>query len=219
MEKNIVHHQLLMLKAHKQREKERDIREKQRITAISTNLDTLLATCSKDQRLPIQSILSLMDDSYCLKDGGDSLTLCMENFSNHKRDKDVWYSPPFYLEEVTGPKLRLSVYANGLGPRANTHTAFALQYLAKDSKVPDVTDTRQFIVTVSNVTFYCMWDIAGNYSEGLVGTFTEYVFVSHSLTQELLCNDDLTLKVTNCELISSRKIGSESVDIDTFDWL
>ena len=46
----------------------------------------------------------------------------MTEYSKHKRDGDIWYSPPFY----TGPggyKMCLKVYANGKGDGAGTHVS------------------------------------------------------------------------------------------------
>ena len=205
MRKSVVRHQLLMLKAQKerdQRDKERDrkdeereIREKQRVGAIATNLDSLLATCSEDQRLPIQSICSLMDDSWCVKED-ELLTLRMENFSNYTDKRAYWYSPPFYLEEFTGPKLRVVVYARS---ETNGCVAFALQYLAKDSSMPEEADTRKLIVPLFNVniTYACTWTIPADYSsKGLVSTLTEYKYLPLSLVQEVLCNDIFTFNVT-----------------------
>ena len=48
--------------------------------------------------------------------------LVMTDYSKHKRDGDVWYSPPFY----TGPggyKMCLRVYANGYGDGVGTHVS------------------------------------------------------------------------------------------------
>lgn len=224
MRKSVVSHQLLMLKAQKerdQRDKERDrkdeereIREKQRVDAIATNLDSLLATCSKEQRLPIQSICSLMDDSWCLEEG-ESLTLRMENFSTYIDKHAYWYSPPFYLEEFTGPKLRLAVYARS---ETKARVAFALQYLEKDSSVPEEADTREFIVqfNVQTTTCCCRWTIPADYSsKGLVRTLTEYEWMPLSCVQEVLCNDILTFDVTyGAETDSETDADSDVVAMD-----
>ena len=207
MRKSVVSHQLLMLKAQKerdQRDKERDrkdeereIREKQRVGAIATNLDSLLATCSEDQRLPIQSICSLMDDSWCLEEG-ESLTLHMENFSTYIDKRVYWYSPPFYLEEFTGPKLRVAVYACNVVPETNPRVAFALQYLEKDSSVPEEADTREFIVqfNVQTSTCCCRWSVSADYSsKGLVNTLTKYEYMPLSYAQKFLYDNTLTFEV------------------------
>lgn len=93
MESNVVKHQLLMLKRTKEREKEWS----QRSAAIVKNLDSLVFSCTDDQMLPLQSIRSLIDNSYCLKEEDDSLVIDMAKFSTYKRSKSVWYSPPSLL--------------------------------------------------------------------------------------------------------------------------
>ena len=144
LEKNLVNHQLLMLKAQKKREKEREKqrekrekeredRENDRLKVIAEHLDTLATTSTEEQRLPLQSICSLIDMSYTLNDGGQ-LTLSMTNFSSYRRPNSVWYSPPFYVGDITGPKLRLAVHANGVGSGARSHVSLVIQSLERDSK-------------------------------------------------------------------------------------
>ena len=64
MEKNVVNHQLLMLKSWDKK-----------MAVIAKNIDSLLVTCTDEQRFPLQSIRSVIDDSYCLKLRGPSLSL------------------------------------------------------------------------------------------------------------------------------------------------
>ena len=69
MEKNVVYHQLIMLKSWDQR-----------AAVIAKSVDSLLATCTEEQRFPLQSICSVIDDSYCLTLDGTALSLEMTNF-------------------------------------------------------------------------------------------------------------------------------------------
>ena len=57
----------------------------------------------------------------------------MTNFSNYRRLNNTWYSPPFYLGDVTGPKLRLVVHANGVASGARSHVSVVIQCLKRDS--------------------------------------------------------------------------------------
>lgn len=132
MESNVVKHQLLMLKRTKEREKEWS----QRSAAIVKNLDSLVFSCTDDQMLPLQSIRSLIDNSYCLKEVDDSLVIDMVKFSTYKRSKSVWYSPPFYVGGITGLKLRLAVYTNGIRSGLNTHISLIIQNLERDVTDP-----------------------------------------------------------------------------------
>ena len=125
MEKNIVNHQLLMLKSWNQK-----------VAVIAKNIDSLLVTCTDEQRLPLQSIRSVIDDSYFLKVDGPSLSLQITNFSKYKQSNGVWYSPPFYLGDVTGLKLRLAVYPNGIKAGAGTHVSLVIECLERDVKEP-----------------------------------------------------------------------------------
>ena len=110
--KHMVSHQILMLEAQKELErkvKKFEYREKQRLAAIDTHLNSLLATCNTQQQSLIWSIRSLMGDLLFLKED-ESLTFRIENFSIYNRDNKVWYSTPFYINEITGPKLQVAVH-------------------------------------------------------------------------------------------------------------
>ena len=52
----------------------------------------------------------------------------MDNFTQHKEDGERWCSAPFY----SGPqhyKMRLKVYANGVGDGAGTHLSVSVQII------------------------------------------------------------------------------------------
>ena len=102
LEKNIVSHQLLMYRSFVERDQ---VVKK----AIAKNLDLLVATCSKEQQLPLQSIRSLIDPSFCLKTDDDSLQLSIPDISRYARGSEMWYSPPFYIGDIqSGMKVCLT---------------------------------------------------------------------------------------------------------------
>ena len=139
MKKNVIKHQLLLLKSNlerKAKDKERDKTERkwdQTVTAIAKNLDSLLISCSDDQMLPLQSIRSLIDDSCYLKDNDASLVFHVTDFSVERNS--TWYSPPFYIGGVDGLKLRLAVYPDGIETGAGTHVSLVIQKLKLDLEV------------------------------------------------------------------------------------
>ena len=57
-----------------------------------------------------------------------STVLTMNDFQQHKKDGDEWYSPSVYTHHH-GYKIRLGVYANGHGPGEGTHLAVTLYFL------------------------------------------------------------------------------------------
>ena len=52
----------------------------------------------------------------------------MDNFTQHKKDGDTWYSTPFY-SGPQGYKMRLRVDANGVGRGAGTHVSVSVQII------------------------------------------------------------------------------------------
>lgn len=84
-----------------------------KLLAIASNAEELLKTCSDGQRLAIQSIRSLTDESFHLKDIEQPLSFRMINYSEFKRNSKPWYSAPFYVAD--GYKMCLAVHANGSG--------------------------------------------------------------------------------------------------------
>lgn len=135
MEKCVVNHQLLMFKSN-QEESERAKKElNQKMAVIVKNIDSLLMTCTEEQRLPLQSIHSVIDDSCCLKQDGAPLSLKLD-FPQNKQSNNVWYSPPFHLGDMTGLKLRLRVYPNGIKEGARTHVSLVVECLERDLKEP-----------------------------------------------------------------------------------
>lgn len=63
METNVVNHQLVMLKSNQRAKEEWD----KRAAVIAKNIDSLLVNCTSKQKFPLQSLRSVIDDSYCLK--------------------------------------------------------------------------------------------------------------------------------------------------------
>ena len=59
-----------------------------------------------------------------LREYGDEVTVCMNDYSLYKHTGKVWHSPPFYYKD--GYKLCLAVYANGKGAGAGTHLSVEL---------------------------------------------------------------------------------------------
>ena len=130
MEKCFVNHQLLMLKSIQEKSERTKKEWDRKMAVITANIDALLVTCTEEQRLPLLSIRSVIDDSYCLKRGGASLSLQMTSVSKYKRT-NVWYSPPFYLGDVTGLKLRLRIHPNGVKEGARTHLSLVVECLER----------------------------------------------------------------------------------------
>ena len=134
MKDNVVNHQLLMLNSMRERDKKDKNEWGRKAAALGRHLDSLLVTCAEEQRLPLQSIRSLIDDSFCLKDGS-ALTLNMPKYSKYKRSDGVWYSPPFYLGDIAGMKMWLAVYPNGIQSGSHTHMSLLVQNLKRDEDV------------------------------------------------------------------------------------
>ncbi len=54
--------------------------------------------------------------------------IVMDNFEQHKRDNDQWFSPPVYTHPQ-GYKICLSVDANGWGGGKGTHVSVAVHFM------------------------------------------------------------------------------------------
>ena len=52
----------------------------------------------------------------------------MTGFEEHKKNSDVWYSPPFYTH-ASGYKLCIAVHANGYGAATGTHVTVGLRVM------------------------------------------------------------------------------------------
>ena len=95
-----------------------------KLLAIAGNADKLLRTCTENQRVAVQSIRSLTDESYHIKDIEQPLSFKMINYSEFKRNNMPWHSPPFYVAD--GYKMCLAVYANGTGLGYGTFISVSL---------------------------------------------------------------------------------------------
>lgn len=83
------------------------------MNAIGTNVEELIKTCTENQRFAIQSIRSLTDETFHLREIGQPVTFQMINYSDFKRSNKVWYSPPFYV--ANGYKMCVAINAAGSG--------------------------------------------------------------------------------------------------------
>lgn len=95
-----------------------------KLNAIARNADDLLKSCNETQRFSVQTIQSLTDESFHLKNIGQPLVFQMINFSEFKRSNKPWYSAPFYVAD--GYKMCLMVLANGTGIGTGTFVSIAL---------------------------------------------------------------------------------------------
>lgn len=69
------------------------------------------------------------------------------NFSKCKQaPHHVWYSPPFYLNVVTGLKLRLAVYPNGIKEGARIHVSLVIECLKRDLEDPKQMECGCYII-------------------------------------------------------------------------
>lgn len=225
-------HQLLMLKSLQERAKkdeERDKREEkwdQKLEVIAGILDSLLATCTEEQKLPLQSIRSVIDDSYCLKVNGAALSLQMTNFSEYKKNRGVWYSAPFYLGDTIGLKLRLVVYPNGIAEGADTHISLVIECLPKDVKesLPDVECGSYVKVTTSSKTekYSCECNskdfcvCSDQHAAVGTGLLQEYRFIEYRIAEKICHDDTLEFTVEWCQggpccCICHMSIDEESV--------
>ena len=231
MTRNIVKHQYLMLKLSQERnkrDKERDRREEEwdkKIAVITSVLDSLLPTCTEEQKLPLQSIRSVIDDSSFLKVNGAALSLQMTNFSKYKQKGNIlWYSRPFFLGDVTGLKLRLVVYPNGIKEGAGTHVSLVVECLERDVKESVDMECGSFVkVTTSSKTYLrtCNTKDFCECTDSHGGLLHEYKYIEVRIAEELCCDDTLEFVVEwrgdkhcSCTCHMSVDKGSSSSDDD-----
>jgi hypothetical protein len=224
---------LQSLQERAKKDKERDKREDKwdrKLVVIGGILDSLLATCAEEQKLPLQSIRSVIDDSYCLKVNGAALSLQMPNFSEYKKNRNVWYSAPFYLGDATGLKLRLVIYPNGIAEGADTHVSLVIECLPKDVKesLPDVecgsyvkvticSKTEGYLRTCSSKDLCVCSDI----ERSAIGTglLYEYRFMECGIAEKIICDDTLEFTVEwsqsgPCGCVCHMSIDEESTSSD-----
>lgn len=211
MEENSVDHQLLMLLSIIQqemrecdREEERQKREKERNEAIVTNLDLLLTNCTISQRLPLQSIRSVIDN-FCVNEG-KPLTLSVPDFSKYKRSSKTWYSPPFYVDNIAGMKLRLTLYPNGINGGAHGYVSLKLHVLKGDMKTPSkceckkiciglVDDDDQLIDFDSGEATICECKSSVVQEHGELELYCNNKFVRQSIAEGLCSEDTLQFEI------------------------
>ncbi|KAL5503180.1 hypothetical protein EMCRGX_G010087 [Ephydatia muelleri] len=83
------------------------------LRAVNSNAEELVKTCTESQKVAVQSIRSLTDQTFHVKEMGKPVVFQMVNYSELKRMGRVWYSAPIYVQQ--GYKMCLAVYANGVG--------------------------------------------------------------------------------------------------------
>ena len=168
-----------------------------------------MVSCTEEQKLPLQSIRCLLDESYCLI-GGTSLSLPITKFSEYKKSNGVWYSPPFYLGDVTGLKARLAVYPNGIESGAGTHVSVVLQNLETDLEIPAEVECGSFTqIGIGSTnsdkpeyTYYCitkMFCECGDNTGSMGELHYEHKFVPHRVSEKLCDSSDalvMTVKLT-----------------------
>ena len=95
-----------------------------KLQAIGKTADELLKTCTESQRFAVQTIRSLTDDTFHLRNIGQPIVFQMINYSEFKRSGKVWYSPPFYV--ASGYKMCLAIYAAGMGMGLGSSVSISL---------------------------------------------------------------------------------------------
>jgi hypothetical protein len=131
------------------------------------------------------------------------IELTMTNFEQHKKDRDQWYSPPFYTHPK-GYKMCLVVYADGFGDSANIISIFltcmrgeydnqlrwpfqgrfTIQLLSQNG------DERPWAKKVSHTS---------THFSGVGGEQAQVGFIAHSeLKPVYLQNDCLKFCISNC---------------------
>ncbi len=71
---------------------------------------------------PLQQMLTVNSEPH------GAPVLVMTNYQQHKRDDDIWYSPPVYTHHQ-GYKICLKVHANGSGSGKGTHVTVAVCFM------------------------------------------------------------------------------------------
>ena len=106
MSTQMLQHMLLLRKECRLLKAESDSLKK----AISENVAILLKTSTMDQKGPLQSIQTLLDEPHLiqLKEEGDTLTIEIPDLSHYEKRGEVWHSQPFYFRE--GYKMRLALH-------------------------------------------------------------------------------------------------------------
>ena len=88
----------------------------EKMRAVSSHIDSLLALCSLEQQQPLRSIRSVLDEKlYSLKTENDKVYMHVESCSKLK--EKPWVSPPFYMylnpKEDYGYKMCVELDSNG----------------------------------------------------------------------------------------------------------
>ena len=118
-----VQHHLLLTMLSLQSEKEKSESEQKRhqatiekLRAVSSHIDSMLALCPSELQQPLQSIRSVLDEElYSLRMESDEIFLRMESYSKYHTEQ--WLSPPFYIhlnpKHGYGYKMCIGVLASG----------------------------------------------------------------------------------------------------------
>ena len=78
----------------------------------------------KQQGDQISALIKLQQGKFNIS----PMDITMQNFEKHKRKDDVWYSPPIY-SHAGGYKMRLEMYANGVGAGKGTHVSMYVRLM------------------------------------------------------------------------------------------
>ena len=121
-------HLLLVMNAHQVLQRRCDEFQMTR-SSILASVDSLLETCTEDQKDVLQTVKTVIQGSYTFADRylrrqGDSTVFKMTNFFHYKQSRRVWHSSPFYIQE--GYKMCLDVHAGGVGSGAGSHMSVCL---------------------------------------------------------------------------------------------
>ena len=120
----------------------------------------------------------------------------------------MWYSPPFYLGDITGLNLRLAVYPNGIKEGAGTHVSLVVECLERDLKEPKEMECGNYVNvhiigrsdadSISSDTdgicscknSHDIWIAA--VAQG--GFHRKYKFITHKFAQKVCNNDTIKLQ-------------------------
>ncbi len=140
--------------------------------------------------------------------------IVMDNFEQHKRDNDTWYSPPLYTHPQ-GYKICLLVFANGSGTGKGTHVTVGVHFmrgefddslkwpfrgsisiqLVDQNGQPNDIHTRVYDDSVP--LEYCSRVM---YSERAAGCLGFVEFLAHNMLKKPLFNDNQLIFMINGEV-------------------
>ena len=109
----------------------------QKMALIAKNVDALSITCTEEQWFHLQSIRYVIDDSYCLKQSGASLSLQMTKLMSPSiSEPTCGTAPPLLFRWCNWAEVRLRVHPNGIKKGAHTHLSLIIECLQRDLHEP-----------------------------------------------------------------------------------